>query len=89
MYKNIIIQYIKIDTKLTLSEFHSITRITKPHVLQSLPCQAKSLQSCPTLCNLIRLLCPWDSPGKNNGVCCHFLPQFCSPWGHKRSDMAG
>ena len=21
----------------------------------------------------IRLLCPWDSPGKNNGVGCHFL----------------
>ena len=23
----------------------------------------------------IRLLCPWDSPGKNNGVGCHFLLQ--------------
>ena len=22
-----------------------------------------------------RLLCPWDSPGKNAGVSCHFLPQ--------------
>ena len=22
-----------------------------------------------------RLLCPWDSPGKNAGVVCHFLPQ--------------
>ena len=22
-----------------------------------------------------RLLCPWDSPGKNPGVGCHFLPQ--------------
>ena len=22
-----------------------------------------------------RLLCPWDSPGKNNGVGCHFLLQ--------------
>ena len=22
-----------------------------------------------------RLLCPWDPPGKNNGVSCHFLPQ--------------
>ena len=38
---------------------------------------AKSLQSCPTLCDPIdgshRLLCPWDSPGKNTGVGCHFL----------------
>ena len=41
---------------------------------------AKSLQSCPTLCNprdgsppgFPR---PWDSAGKNNGVGCHFLLQ--------------
>ena len=32
---------------------------------------AKSLQSCPTRCNH----CPWDSPGKNTGVGCHFLLQ--------------
>ena len=29
---------------------------------------AKSLHSCPT-----RLPHPWDSPGKNTGVGCHFL----------------
>ena len=39
---------------------------------------AKSLQSCPTLCDPIdgsppRLPHPWDSPGKNTGVGCHFL----------------
>ena len=42
---------------------------------------AKSLQSCPTLCDPregsppgfpVR---PWDSPGKNTGVGCHFLLQ--------------
>ena len=37
-------------------------------------------QSCPTLGDPIdgsntRLLCPWDSPGKNTGVGCHFLLQ--------------
>ena len=32
---------------------------------------AKSIQSCPTLCNR----CPWDSPSKNTGVGCHFLLQ--------------
>ena len=37
-------------------------------------------QSCPTLCNPMdcspaRLLRPWDSPGKNTGVDCHFLFQ--------------
>ena len=40
---------------------------------------AKLLHSCPTLCDPIdeptRLCCPWDSPGKNTGVGCHFLLQ--------------
>ena len=38
---------------------------------------AKSLQSCPTLCDPIgsRIPRPWDSPGKNTGVGCHFLLQ--------------
>ena len=39
---------------------------------------AKSLQSCPTLCDLIDSSPPvsprpWDSPGKNTGVGCYFL----------------
>ena len=39
---------------------------------------AKSLQSCPTLCDPIDgsppgCPRPWDSPGKNTGVGCHFL----------------
>ena len=44
---------------------------------------AKSCQSCPTLCDPMRphrrqptrLSGPWDSPGKNTGVGCHFLLQ--------------
>ena len=36
---------------------------------------AKSLQSCPTLQPHRRLPRPWDSPGKNTGVGCHFLLQ--------------
>ena len=41
---------------------------------------AKSLQSCPTLCDPIDSSppgspCPWDSPGKNTGVGCHFFLQ--------------
>ena len=40
---------------------------------------AKSLQSCPTLQphrrQPTRLCRPWDSPGKNTGVGCHFLLQ--------------
>ena len=47
-----------------------------------------SLQSCLILCNPMdpaKLLCPWDSPGKNTGVGCHallhriFLPQGSNP----------
>ena len=43
--------------------------------------RAKLLQSCLTLCDAIdcsppaRVLCPWDSPGKNTGVGCHALLQ--------------
>ena len=41
---------------------------------------AKSLQSCPTLCDPIdgsppASFLPGDSPGKNTGVGCHFLLQ--------------
>ena len=37
-------------------------------------------QTCLTLCyphglQPARLLCPWNSPGKSNGVDCHFLLQ--------------
>jgi len=38
---------------------------------------AKSLQSCLTLCNPIDgSPHPWDSPGKNTGMGCHFLLQY-------------
>ena len=29
-------------------------------------------QSCPTLCDPTRLICPWNSPGKHTGVGSHF-----------------
>ena len=62
-------------------------------------------QSCPILCDShgwypFRLLCPWDSPGKNIGVVSHSLFQgifptqgsnpgslaCCGPWDHKESN---
>ena len=40
-------------------------------------------KSCITLrphgLYLTRLFCPWDFPGKNTGVGCHFLPQWLFP----------
>ena len=47
---------------------------------------AQSLRLCLTLrpngLQPTRILCPWDSPGKNTGVHCHFLLQGIFPtWG--------
>ena len=46
---------------------------------RDLPVSAKLPQWCSTLCDSIwyatRLLCPWDSPGKNTGVGCYWLLQ--------------
>ena len=46
--------------------------------------RAKSLQSCPTLCDPMdyhpcRLLCPRNFPGKSTGVGCHALLQGIFP----------
>ena len=53
------------------------------HAAAAAAAAAKPLQSCPTLCDSIdwtmhptRLRRPWDSPGKNAGVGCHFLLQY-------------
>ena len=56
-------------------DLHLINRV----VLTSPAATAKSLQSCPTVRphrrQPTRLPHPWDSPGKNTGVGCHFLLQ--------------
>ena len=71
----------------SLLKFLSIESWCHPHISssscpQSFPAAAaaKSLQSCLTLCDPIDgsppcSPCPWDSPGKNTGVGCHFLLQ--------------
>ena len=48
--------------------------------LASLMSVCSVAQLCPALCNThelwhTRLLCPWNFPGKNIGVSCHFLLQ--------------
>ena len=66
---------------LKMSEINSKSSICKLTNIKPLTAAAaKSLQLCPTLCNPIdgsppRLPHPWDSPGKNTGVGCHFLLQ--------------
>ena len=51
---------------------------------------AKSRQSCPTLCGPIDgsppgSPHPWDSPGKNTGVGCHFLLQYMKVKSERKS----
>ena len=68
---------------LLLSELYVLRHGVHPSwasVFPSTCACAKSLQSYPTLCDPMdcspaRLLCPWDSPGKNIGVGCHGLLQ--------------
>ena len=61
------------DTTLMISSLDTI------NVYAAAAAAAKSLQSCPTLQphrrQPTRLHRPWDSPGKNTGVGCHFLLQ--------------
>ena len=49
-------------------------------IISAAAAAAKSLQLCPTLCDPhrqqpTRLPYPWDSPGRNTGMGCHFLLQ--------------
>ena len=57
----------------------SLDHWTTREVSAATAAAAKSLQSCPTLrpCRRqpTRPRHPWDSPGKNTGVGCHFLLQ--------------
>ena len=50
------------------------------HIVDVCVCSVASVMSdylWPYGLWLIRLLCPWDSPGKNTWVGFHFLPQYC------------
>ena len=60
-------------------EYWSGLPFPSPILLTAAAAAAKLLQSCPTVRIHIqqptRLPRPWDSPGKNTGVGCHFLLQ--------------
>ena len=61
--------------------FHGIV---KEKQRNAYPFESEVAQSCPTLCNpwtvaCTRLLHPWDFPGKNTRVGCHFLLQGVFP----------
>ena len=60
--------------------FFTCFKTNFPLLLQ-LPLICVISYSVQTLCDPLdcRLLCPWDFPGKNTGVACHFLIQPASP----------
>ena len=66
---------LKIVLKIIMAKINSDFLIT----IYAMLCYAKSLRSCPTLCDPIDGSPPgsrpWDSPGKHTGVGCHFLLQ--------------
>ena len=56
-----------------LSKFHIYALLLL--LLLLLSCSVVSDSAEPQIWQPIRLPCPWDSPGKNTGVGCHFLLQ--------------
>ena len=53
-----------------------VSQTLNSNTRQSVPCAQLYLTLCdPTDCSPARLFCPWDFPGKNNRVDCHFLLQ--------------
>ena len=75
----------KAMTNLDILKSRDITFLTKVRLVKAMvfpvviygcaAAAAKSLQSCPTLCEPIDSSPPWDSPGKNTAVGYHFLLQ--------------
>ena len=62
---------------------HSLLLLSSPPMwmlgsLRSTKVKVSVAQSCLTLCNPARLLCPWNSPGKISAVCIHVLLQRIS-----------
>ena len=68
----------------------SCVDLIKPYLLETSVCWFMKWTCCCYCCQVAlvvsdsvrhhrqqptRLCCPWNSPGKNTGVCCHFLLQ--------------
>ena len=68
----------------------SIKKLWKAYVMEYCSCyfvaKLYPILLRPQGLQLTRILCPWDFPGKNTGVCCHlllqglFLTQRLNPW---------
>ena len=66
-----------------LSFLYAPTLTSTHNYWKNYSCDSLSLSLVPQSCPILwphglqpaRLLCPWDSPGKNTGVGCHFILQ--------------
>jgi len=69
------IKELMLKEKLLFMSIHGLS--FKTLLISSNSLKKDSAKSCLTLAIPwtvpARLLCPWDSPGKNNGMGCHFL----------------
>ena len=64
-------------TSLLKSKCLLISWVQSPSAVILEPPKIKPATVSPPICHeVIGLLCPWDSPGKNTGVDCHFLLQI-------------
>ena len=67
--------------RFSTTELPRNTKISK--VNMDCMCECSVARSCSTLkpyrLKTTRLLCPWDSPGKNTGECCHIILQGIFP----------
>ena len=81
------LSYLQSTLCLERQRIHRFQKLGYVHLWESIiqaaaATAAKSLQSCPTLrphrWQPTRLPRPWNSPGKNTRVICHFLLQYYS-----------
>ena len=82
-YKCFVIFYFIIDTVMGLKSYLIVVLILSCLLFYILCCyKVASVMSNsvrPHRWQPTKLLCPWDSPGKNTGVGCHFLLQGIFP----------
>ena len=57
------------------ADLPSVIRATNLLLLLPLPSSFSRVRLCNLRWQPTRLACPWDSPGKNTGMGCHFLLQ--------------
>ena len=66
-------------TQSSLRAFLKMTHLTDKKTLLLLSCSVLADSLRPHRLQPARLLCPWDFPGKNTAVGCHFLLQGIFP----------